>query len=103
MELRNAPLPASLDDDKPVGKIGGGDADRATRIAHHKGEAAFGGINHTPTTLVGNGDLFAAIDERPMVLVFEDLWCVDASLDGEIRRRIATQCGEPQRLRRRDR
>ena len=103
MELGDAPLPASLDHDESVGKIGGRDADGATRITHHKGEAAHSNVNDAPTALVSNGDAFAAIDERPVVLVFKDLWRINTPLDGEIRRRIATKGSKAQRLGRRDR
>ena len=98
MQFGDAPLPASLNYDEPIGKIGGCNADRVTRITHHKGEAPFGGINHAPTTLVGNRDAFTTKDERAVVFILKDLRRIDAPLDGEIRRLISTKCGELERF-----
>ena len=90
MELGDTPLPTSLNDYQPVGKICGRDTDGAACITDDKWKAAHGDIDHTPTPLVGNRDALTTEDEWPMVLVFKDLWRIDAPLDGEIRCRIAT-------------
>ena len=85
MQLGDAPLPASLHYDEPVGKVGGGNSDRTTRIADHKWEAALSDIDDAPALIIGDGDALTAKDERAVMLIFEDLRRIDTPLDGEIR------------------